>query len=102
MAEVARWWLCFAPPNFPLSKVEIMMNEVRNTVERFSINQRLTLVLGEFNAKSISWGFRSTHARGEHVTDLATRLDHRLLNTEKDSMCVRWHGESVDDLFWAF
>lgn len=49
--------------NDPLSKMKDTMNEVRDAVERFSVNQRLELLLGHFNAMSIAWESWRTEVR---------------------------------------
>ena len=88
----------YAPPSWPWSRFEIFMDEVRDAVIRHC--PRRALVLGDFNAKSTTWGSPRTDARGRVIAEWAAGLDMRLLNSGCISTCVRWRGESID-LSWA-
>ncbi|XP_053990546.1 uncharacterized protein LOC128882804 [Hylaeus volcanicus] len=83
----------YAAPSAPLAAFEWLLDGVRDALSRSPVAR--TLVLGDFNAKSTSWGGPATDAWGRASADL------RLLNRGSVSTCVRWQGESIVDLSWA-
>ncbi|XP_053989863.1 uncharacterized protein LOC128882309, partial [Hylaeus volcanicus] len=89
----------YAPPSAPLAAFEWLLDRVRDALSRSPVAR--TLVLGDFNAKSTTWGGPATDARGRAVLEWAARTDLRLLNRGSVSTCVRWQGESIVDLSWA-
>ena len=60
-----------------------------------------SLVLGDFNTNSTTWGSSRTSGRGRDVQDWAAALDLRLMNRRSTNTCVVWRGESIVDLTWA-
>ncbi|XP_043522525.1 uncharacterized protein LOC122535233 [Frieseomelitta varia] len=89
----------YAPPIWPLEQFERLLDELHNSLA--PLHPRAILVLGDFNAKSTTWGSSRTDARGKVTEDWATSLNLTLLNKGKKSTCVRWQGESIIDLTWA-
>ena len=90
---------CYVSPNCTLAAYEVYLDGVRDCVRRNSPCP--VIVLGDFNARSRTWGDVRDGARGETVLEWAAGLDLCLLNQGSVSTCVRWQGESIVDLTWA-
>ncbi|KAJ0169368.1 hypothetical protein K1T71_015252 [Dendrolimus kikuchii] len=86
-------------PNRPLAEFERFLDSVRAAVGRQS--PRATFVLGDFNAKSRSWGNTVTELRGLAVETWAFQSGLTLLNRGSVHTCVRARGGSVVDLSFA-
>lgn len=68
------------------------------------VNQRPArpkVIAGDFNSKSQMWGAARTNARGRAVETWAAQNGLVLVNTGRNSTCVRQTGESIVDLTWA-
>ncbi|XP_071579936.1 uncharacterized protein [Temnothorax nylanderi] len=60
------------------------------------------MVAGDFNAKSALWGGSPHTDQRGHVLELwAAGLGLCLVNTGRESTCVRRQGASIVDLTWA-
>ncbi|XP_020296130.1 uncharacterized protein LOC109861057 [Pseudomyrmex gracilis] len=59
------------------------------------------LVLGDFNAKSSTWGCPRTDRRSHEVDRWAVELGLYVLNAGRAPTCVRPQGTSIVDLSWG-
>lgn len=99
----------YAPPNASLyhrsqipSQMECMMNEVRNAVISFSVNRRQTLVLRDFNAKSVQrWGIPEDRREGRIHRGMGTRAGSSTPEPWEGEHVRQKQGESIVDLFWV-
>jgi len=95
-------YLCsgeYTSPSLGLAEFEAALGEIDGVV-RSSLPGPV-LVMGDFNAKSASWGCPFGNRRGETLLDWAGSLGLTLLNEGTIATCVRPQGESIVDLTWA-
>ncbi|KAJ0179616.1 hypothetical protein K1T71_005328 [Dendrolimus kikuchii] len=86
-------------PNRRLADFEGWIEEVGTVVARS--RPRPVLVLGDFNAKSVSWGSPNTCARGEALEEWAIEKGLVVLNRGSVHTCVRQQGGSIVDVTFA-
>lgn len=89
----------YARPSWPLDTFEAMLDEIGTWVR--NILPAPIIVLGDFNAKSTTWGNRAQNARGAVLETWAAMVDLHLLNNGGRATCVRMGGSSVVDITWA-
>lgn len=89
----------YFPPSGTLAEFEMWLDGLKGCVRRHQ--RRPTLVAGDFNSWSRTWGSKKTGARGRTLEEWAATLDLVLLNRGKTATCVRTQGESIIDLSWA-
>ncbi|CAH0724206.1 unnamed protein product, partial [Brenthis ino] len=90
---------CYISPNSGIIAFESYLDEVAACIRRCL--PRPIIVLGDFNARSRTWGDTRDDRRGIIIQEWAASLDLRILNQGSISTCVRWQGESIVDLTWA-
>lgn len=79
----------YAPPSWPADKFENMLKEVDRHLDKLH-NKRFTIVAGDFNAKSVVWGSKSTDTKGRILNEWSAGRDMFLLNDKGVSTCLRW------------
>ncbi|XP_071575478.1 uncharacterized protein [Temnothorax nylanderi] len=89
----------YAPPRWSLATYEQLLGEVEDFVRACSSGR--VMVAGDFNARSLTWCPPPTNRRGGVTEDSAASLGLSLLNSGRESTCVRRQGMSVVDLTWA-
>ncbi|XP_026733956.1 uncharacterized protein LOC113498217 [Trichoplusia ni] len=86
-------------PNRPLADFESFLEVLARVADR--VAQSWVLVVGDFNAKSVLWGSRTTDARGREVETWSISTGLSLLNRGSVQTCVRRQGGSIVDLAFA-
>ncbi|XP_020299098.1 uncharacterized protein LOC109863272 [Pseudomyrmex gracilis] len=86
-------------PNRPLRDFEEYLDGLEAVVRRW--HPRPVLVLGDFNAKSVTWGSPRTEAKEEALEVWMAVCGLQLLNRGSQQTCVRQHGGSIVDLSFA-
>lgn len=89
----------YFPPSGTLSDFEEWLDGLETCVRR--LQTKPTLIAGDFNSWSRTWGSRRSGARGKALEEWAAELDLVLLNKGSTATCVRTQGESIIDLTWA-
>lgn len=88
---------CYFSPNDNMRKFENFLDDIAIALGM----QSNVLLGGDFNAKSIMWGSRTTNARGRVLEQWASSLNLVLQNKGKAPTCIRHQGSSIIDLTWA-
>jgi hypothetical protein len=88
----------YVSPNSGLAAFGDFLDDVGECVKRCFPRQ--VLVLRDFNAHSMQWGYSATNTRGKWLTDWAAGLGLLLVNKGTASTCVAWRGASVVDITW--
>lgn len=83
----------------PLAEYEERLEDIADVIKRRP--NRLMIVAGDFNAKSVIWGSPRTDARGRLTERWAAQNRLTLANVETTSTRVGRWGESVIDLTWT-
>lgn len=86
-------------PNRTFAEFESFMDQLGHVVHRALPGP--VFVLGDLNAKSMTWGSPATDARGEVVEDWAIATGLALLNRGSTNTCVRQQGGSIVDVSFA-
>nr|XP_037871048.1 uncharacterized protein LOC119629402 [Bombyx mori] len=86
-------------PNRTLAEFEVFLSELSRVVGRSHF--RRILVLGDLNAKSLSWGSSRTCPRGRAVEEWLVGSGLLILNRGTELTCVRRLGGSVVDVTFA-
>lgn len=89
----------YLPPSGTFANFETWLEDLEACIRR--LQPLPTLVAGDFNSWSQTWGSRRTGVRGRALEEWAAALDLVLLNRGNTATCVRTQGESVIDLTWA-
>lgn len=89
----------YLPPSGTLADFETWLGDLEACIRR--LQPLPTLIAGDFNSWSQTWGSRRTGVRGRTLEEWAATLDLVLLNRGNTATCVRAQGESVIDLTWA-
>lgn len=89
----------YLPPSGTLADFEIWLDRLETCVRR--LQTLPTVIAGDFNSWSRTWGSKRTGAKGRVLEEWAAALDLVLLNKGSTATCVRAQGESVIDLTWA-
>lgn len=101
IASWGKWVItsCYISPNCDVEEFEEFLDGLGRGIAPW-LNRPL-LVMGDFNAKSETWGKGRTNVRGEILEEWAGDKGLWLLNEGRNSTCVRVQGESTVDLSWA-
>lgn len=99
-----RWGLVavvgvYFPPSGTLADFEEWLDGLEACVRR--LQAMPTIIAGDFNSWSRTWGSKKTGARGRVLEEWAAELDLILLNKGTTATCVRTQGESIIDLTWV-
>ncbi|KAA5621717.1 hypothetical protein F3G63_35650, partial [Pseudomonas aeruginosa] len=86
-------------PNRTLAEFEGLLLELGRVIGRSHF--RRILVLGDLNAKSLSWGSSRTCPRGRAVEEWLVGSGLLILNRGTELTCVRRLGGSVVDVTFA-
>lgn len=89
----------YLPPSGTLATFERWLENIGACIRR--LHPLPTLVAGDFNSWSTTWGSRRTDAKGRTLEEWAAASDLVLLNKGRVATCVRTQGESIIDLTWA-
>jgi len=90
----------YLAPSLDRAEFEARLGRIGECVRKYA--PAPTLVAGDFNSWSRTWGSRATNARGAVLERWAASLRLHLLNEGATSTCVRPRGgESIVDLTWA-
>jgi len=90
----------YLAPSLDRATYEEGLGNIGDCVSKYAPSP--TLVAGDFNAWSRTWGSRSTNERAAILERWAASLRLHLLNAGATSTCVRPQGgESIVDLTWA-
>lgn len=89
---------CYNSPNTNINVFARFLDSLNDTVTMLT---SLTLICGDFNARSTLWGSPTTNRRGELVEQWSAALDIRLLNVGGAYTCIRPQGSSIVDLSWS-
>lgn len=80
----------------PSENIERTLEKITDHISRTHYEDYI--IAGDFNARSIRWGDRTTNSRGEAVETWADQLDLRLVNEGNTPTCVKAQGDSIIDL----
>jgi len=90
----------YLPPSLSHADFDSRLGQIEGRVRRYA--SAPTIVAGDFNSSSTTWGSRSTNRRGVALEAWAASLGLHCMNTGSTSTCVRPQGgESIVDLTWA-
>lgn len=89
----------YVSPNVSMIEFERWLANLADCVNKRPARPKI--IAGDFNSKSQMWGATRTNARGKAVETWAAQNSLTLVNTGKNSTCVRQMGESIIDLTWA-
>jgi len=90
----------YMPPSLSHADFDSRLGQIDSRVRRYA--SAPTIVAGDFNSWSTTWGSRSTNRRGVALEAWAASLGLHCMNAGSTSTCVRPQGrESIVDLTWA-
>lgn len=90
---------CYFPPNLSNDEYGDFLAEMEYALDE--MDRSKTIICGDFNSKSQTWGARYTDGRGERLDRWMSSKDFRLINEGSSPTCIRPQGYSIVDLTWA-
>ncbi|XP_020297778.1 uncharacterized protein LOC109862204 [Pseudomyrmex gracilis] len=90
---------CYFSPTRPFHEFEEFLNGLERVIRRLQTCP--LLVLGDFNAKSVTWGSPRTDVRERVLEECMAACSFATVNEDTQHTCVRRNGGSIVDVTFA-
>ncbi|XP_078051351.1 uncharacterized protein LOC144477500, partial [Augochlora pura] len=87
---------CYISPNITMSEFQEIIRVLEREMSRGGTD--MTIIAGDFNAKAVTWGSKTTDSRGYEILELTNRYDMMPIRSKGDFTFERDGHKSLIDI----